>query len=98
MAVNFNPALSSALPNIQSQEAVRGNNLDFGNALKQNLNKVNQLHSQADTSITDLLAGKTADVNSVVASVAKADMSFKLLVAVRNKLVSAYQETMKTQI
>ncbi len=98
MTVNFNPALSSAIPNIQPQEGVRPNDLNFGKALKENLNKVNALHNQADTSITDLLAGKTADVNSVVASVAKADMSFKLLVAVRNKLVSAYQETMKTQI
>jgi len=34
----------------------------------------------------------------VVASVAKADMSFKLLVGVRDKLVEAYKETMKMQV
>ena len=102
MAVNFNPALSSALPSIEAQKAARsqgpGSELNFGKALTQNLNKVNELHGQADTSITDLLTGKTADINSVVATVAKADMSFKLLVAVRDKLVSAYKETMKMQI
>ncbi|MHC4722260.1 MAG: flagellar hook-basal body complex protein FliE [Planctomycetota bacterium] len=102
MAVNFNPALSSALPSIEAQKAARsqgpGSELKFGKALTKSLNKVNELHGQADTSITDLLTGKTADINSVVATVAKADMSFKLLVAVRNKLVSAYKETMKMQI
>ena len=41
---------------------------------------------------------KNQDINSVVADVAKADMSFKLLVGVRNKLVTAYKETMKMQV
>ena len=38
------------------------------------------------------------DINAVVASVAKSDMSFKLLVGVRNKLVEAYKETMRMQV
>jgi flagellar hook-basal body complex protein FliE len=46
----------------------------------------------------DLLGGKQQDINAVVASVAKADMSFKLLVGVRNKLVEAYKETMRMQV
>jgi flagellar hook-basal body complex protein FliE len=102
MAVNFNPALSSALPSIEAQKAARSqgpdSELKFGKTLTKSLNKVNELHGQADTSIIDLFTGKTADVNSVVATVAKADMSFKLLVAVRDKLVSAYKETMKMQV
>jgi flagellar hook-basal body complex protein FliE len=102
MAINFNPALSSSLPSIEAQKAASrqdpGNEVKFGKALAKSLNKVNDLHSKADMSITDLLTGKTADINSVVATVAKADMSFKLLVAVRDKLVAAYKETMKMQI
>jgi flagellar hook-basal body complex protein FliE len=44
------------------------------------------------------MTGKQQDINTVVAEVAKADMSFKLLVGVRNKLVEAYKETMRMQI
>ena len=46
----------------------------------------------------DLLSGKQQDVNAVVADVAKADMSFKMLVGVQQMLVEAYKETMRMQI
>jgi len=70
---------------------------DFTNTIKavgQYISKIDDLQHCSDTSIADLLAGKNADINSVVSAVAKADMSFKLLVGVRNKLIEAYQQTM----
>lgn len=63
-------------------------------AVQGQLNKVDQLQKVSDTSIQDLLSGKNEDITSVVSTVAKADMSFKMLVGVRNKLVEAYKETM----
>ena len=45
-----------------------------------------------------MLAGKNSDITSVVSAMAKADMSFKLLVGVRNKLIEAYKQTMNMQI
>ena len=102
MAVNFNPGINSVFPSIESLKGARpaseSGEAKFGNALAKSLNDVNGLYNQADASITELLSGKSADINSVVATVAKADMSFKLLVAVRDKLVSAYKETMKMQV
>ena len=58
------------------------------------LSKVDDLQQSSDMSIKDLLAGKNEDITSVVSAVAKADMSFKLLVGVRNKLIEAYKQTM----
>ena len=63
---------------------------DLGKALA----KVDDLQQASDASIQGLLAGKTTDITSVVSDVAKADMSFKLLVGVRNKLIEAYKQTM----
>jgi len=101
MAVNFNPDVSSIFPNIEANKAAAGSTeakVNFGKAIAKSLNKVNELHNKADVSIVELLSGKSQDINSVVASVAKADMSFKLLVGVRDKLVAAYKETMKMQV
>ncbi|MFQ6034239.1 MAG: flagellar hook-basal body complex protein FliE [Sedimentisphaerales bacterium] len=70
---------------------------DFTNTIKavsQYISKVDDLQHCSDMSIADLLAGKNTDINSVVSAVAKADMSFKLLVGVRNKLIEAYKQTM----
>ena len=100
MAINFDPNISSMIPSGIEKVAganKAGNNIDFGNAISKGLEKVNDQQVEANVSIEELISGKK-DINSVVASVAKADMSFKLLVGVRNKLVAAYQETMKMQI
>jgi len=58
------------------------------------ISKVDDLQQSSDMSIKDLLSGRNEDITSVVSSVAKADMSFKLLVGVRNKLIEAYKQTM----
>ena len=102
MTINFNPSINPVFSNLSvtKTQASRqpGGTADFKKALSQGLNNVNDLHKQADTSVMDLLSGKNQDINSVVASVAKADMSFKLLVGVRDKLVEAYKETMNMQV
>lgn len=101
--INFNPNLNSVLPktNVNGPGGVAqkaaGSNSAFANTVKaaqSQLSKVDDLQQASDTSIKDLLSGKNEDITSVVSTVAKADMSFKLLVGVRNKLVEAYKETM----
>jgi len=58
------------------------------------LSEVDNLQQSSETSVEDLLTGKNQDIMSVVSAVAKADMSFKLLVGVRNQLIEAYKQTM----
>lgn len=77
--------------------AAGGSEASFSNAVKgieNYISKVDGLQQSSDTSIKDLLSGKNEDITSVVSAVAKADMSFKLLVGVRNKLIEAYKQTM----
>ena len=71
-----------------------GNPGQFANAIKNYLSEANDLQQSADMSITDLLSGKNEDLASVASAAAKADVSFKLLVGVRNKLIEAYKQTM----
>ena len=103
MSVNFNPSIGNA-GSFQGIDALRPTQNtgqttgDFGKAVQQSLEKVNDQQNEANLSVVDLLSGKQQDVNSVVSEMAKADMSFKLLVGVRNKLVEAYKETMRMQI
>jgi flagellar hook-basal body complex protein FliE len=66
----------------------------FADAIRDYISKVDDLQQSSDTSIADLLSGKSEDIASVVSAAAKADMSFKLLVGVRNKLIEAYKQTM----
>jgi len=63
-------------------------------AVEKHISEVDDLQQLSNASIKDLLTGKSEDIASVVSAVAKADMSFKLLVGVRNKLIEAYKQTM----
>jgi flagellar hook-basal body complex protein FliE len=101
--VNFNPAINPLSPRplqptgiAQKPEELK--KADFGDLVKQYMEKTEQNQQASDTAVKDMLTGKSEDINSVVAQVAKADMSFKLLVGVRNKIIEAYKQTMQMQI
>jgi flagellar hook-basal body complex protein FliE len=70
---------------------------DFGKAVREAVNSVEHQQGKAAVSIQDLLSGN-GDILPVVTEVAKADMSFKLLMAVRNKVIEAYKQTINMQI
>ena len=53
------------------------------------------LQSQADTQVASMLNGNGQDVHSAMIAVEKANLTFELMVQVRNKIVSAYQEVSK---
>jgi flagellar hook-basal body complex protein FliE len=102
--LEFDPNVNSMLPNIQGAPqgpAAIPSKSAFLHAVESAGNyvsKVNELQNVSDASIQDLLTGKTNDITSVVSAVAKADVSFKVLVGVRNKLIEAYKQTMNMQI
>jgi flagellar hook-basal body complex protein FliE len=62
------------------------------------VSSVNESQQASDASIEDLLTGKNTDLTAVVSAVAEADVSFKVLVGVRNKLIEAYKQTMNMQL
>jgi flagellar hook-basal body complex protein FliE len=69
----------------------------FSGVLKNALQQVNQLNGGAEQQIGTMLKGGNADVSSVMIAVEKADVAFQLMMQVRNKIVSAYQDIEKMQ-
>ena len=85
---------SFGTPKVGGADGDKGNFADAVKGVGDFISKVDGLQQTSDTSIKDLLSGKNEDLTSVVSAVAEADMSFKLLVGVRNKLIEAYKQTM----
>ncbi len=65
--------------------------------LKNAVHTVDKLHDDAATQVSSLLQGGGGDMNNVMIAVEKADVSFQLMMQVRNKIVSAYQDIEKMQ-
>src|SRR3989442_1321818 len=70
----------------------------FGDVLLDALNEANRLQSSADAAIQGLAAGDGGQVTEVMTAVEKADLAFRTLMQVRNKLVDAYEELMRLRI
>lgn len=64
----------------------------FKELLMENLKEVNKLQSDASDAVADLQTGKRDDVETVLAATAKADLAFRMLLQVRNKVVDSYNE------
>jgi flagellar hook-basal body complex protein FliE len=86
--VNFDTAGGSARPSTPGS----GSNSDFMNTLKGAMEQVSDLQSQADGKVTQLLTGNGQDVHSAMIAIEKANLSFQMMLQVRNKIVAAYQQ------
>lgn len=64
----------------------------FKDVLMQNLSRVNELQQDASRAVEDVMAGKRDDVETVLMATQQADQAFKMLQAVRNKVMEAYEE------
>jgi flagellar hook-basal body complex protein FliE len=74
-----------------------GDGLNFGAVLKNAVSSVDQVNASANAQVNSLLQGGSGDMTSVMVAVEKADVSFQLMMQVRNKIVSAYQDIEKMQ-
>ena len=62
------------------------------------VNKVNDLHQQADKEIQKLSTGESKGLHEVMLAVEKSGVAFQFLSQVRNKALEAYQEIMRMQV
>lgn len=70
----------------------------FSQLMKQALDEVNQLEKVSGQEIDNMMSGDIKDVHGAMIAMQKADLSFQMLMQVRNKLVEAYQAVMRMQV
>jgi flagellar hook-basal body complex protein FliE len=70
----------------------------FTQLLNEQIEKVNQLQQDANAAIEDLATGGRDDLESVLIATQKADMAFKLLLQVRNKVMDAFEEVKQMRV
>ncbi len=64
----------------------------FSDTLKKSIDEVSKLQQDASQAVTDLTTGKTENVSGVMTAMEKSDLAFKTLLAIRAKLMDAYDE------
>jgi len=70
----------------------------FSEVLKNSINEVARLQQEASKAVEDLATGRSEDVTGVMLAMEKSDLAFKTLLAIRAKLMDAYEEIKSMQI
>ncbi|MBI2230767.1 MAG: flagellar hook-basal body complex protein FliE [Deltaproteobacteria bacterium] len=71
---------------------------DFSTHLKNALGEVNELQQKAEQAIQQLAGEGKGDLQETMIAIEKADVSFRLMMQIRNKVLEAYQEIMRMQV
>jgi flagellar hook-basal body complex protein FliE len=92
---SINPIQTTASAGTSSASSV-GNG--FKDALNQAIGSVNSTQVDANNQVEQLINGSSSDLSNVTIALEKSDLTLKLAVNVRDKVVNAYQEVMRMQV
>ena len=94
----LNPNLQMPEVRVPQKSGSEKSGTGFGEILKDAISTANELQKQSDQEIQKLMTGESQDLHTTVIAMQKADLSFQMMMQVRNKIVQAYQEIMRMQI
>ena len=92
-ATKIKQELDSQIKNRMKPQA--GQDDGFTNMFKDSLAQVNHLEDQKSSMIKEFASGKTENVHELMITLQKAGLAMTMTSAVRNKVMSAYQEMMR---
>ncbi len=101
--INFNSASTAGAALSGSSigrtaESGASGEASFKNLLVDSIKQVNTMQQDADHAVEDLFSGGDVDPAQVLTAVQKADLAFRMMMQVRNKLTAAFQEIKGIQI
>lgn len=70
----------------------------FLGSLKDAIAQVNEVQLDASQAVDKFVSGESENVHQMMMALQKADVSFQLMMQVRNKLVSAYEDIQRMQM
>lgn len=96
--INRSAEIRPAIPQAAPAQVGETQGPSFSETLTKSIQEINDLQLQADKQMEQLATGQSNNVQETILAVEKADVSFRMMMEVRNKIISAYQEVMRTQV
>lgn len=95
-AINRLNDIESLTNNSNEKKHMNSGEVNFGDTIKNYISEANNMQIQADNDVKRIIAGEEIDAHEVMTAVEKASMSFEMVMEIRNKMLEAYREIMKT--
>jgi flagellar hook-basal body complex protein FliE len=99
----MNPIANVSVPTILPGQLPAALNPSEGSAsfkdfLLESIHQVNSMQQEADLAVEKLVTGGDVTAAEVLTAVQKADLAFRLMIQVRNKMVQAYEEIQNIRV
>jgi flagellar hook-basal body complex protein FliE len=94
---NLNSVAGLTKFGVEAGTSGSGKTPGFEDTLRSAVQGVQQMEGNAQQQVAGLVSGNGQDVHSAALAVEQANLSFELMLQVRNKIVSAYQEISRLQ-
>ena len=93
----MNPIHGLHLPQTDLREvatptAAGSGQTSFKDFMLEALDHVNSMQQDADRAVEQLMTGEDVNAAEVLTAIQKADLTFRMMMQIRNKFVQAYQE------
>ena len=72
--------------------------LPFADLVKGLVQDTNRQQAQSEDGVRQLVTGETDSIHEVVLTTSRADLAFRLMMEIRNRLIASYQEVMRMQV
>ncbi len=97
---NADPAQGpqQAAPAAPTGPLSRPSSVSFGDVMTKFVDRVDQSSKNAAAQMQDVMLGRSDNLHQAVVASSEADVSFTLMLEMRNKLVESYQELMRMQV
>ena len=82
--------------NQSEPKQIGGAGKGFDLVINEAMGKVSQVQEDVEKAVSELATG--GDISEAVLAMEKADMSFQLMLEIRNKLIGTYEEVMRMNI
>ncbi len=84
-------------PTAREAKSTAGN-VPFSELVEGLVKQTNEQTQQAQQSVEQLVTGEATSLHDVVLTASRADLAFRLMMEIRNRLISSYQEVMRMQV
>lgn len=101
-SIGLSPAIQSLQPQAKAAQSHTYTPYEahksFASVLKESINNVNELQVQSDKMTEKLVRGENIDLHQVMIASQKASITMQATLEIRNKVIEAYQETMRMPV
>ena len=97
-SINTPVSLPQSIQSHLRDSKVTSSEIPFADMVKGLIKDTDQQQIQAQDGVRQLVTGQAESIHDVVLTTSLADLAFRLMMEIRNRLISSYQEVMRMQV